>query len=91
METNQNQTIDSIIPVPVSIESFIHEHMDDFVKGIDTDYIKTNMIKQLPEHIKINTVFRALNNICNKKRIYRNGKKLMTYKLESEMIKWIEQ
>ena len=85
METNQ------IAKQNQFIESFIREHMDDFVKGIDTDYIKTNMLEQLSTFTSINSVSRALKQYCIKKRIQRNGKRLMTYKLETGMNLLIDQ
>ena len=63
-----------------AIDRYVIDHYKDFVNGIDTDYIRTNM-NRLPTHT-VNSVSRALNTICNKKRIRKNGKQIMVYQLK---------
>lgn len=64
------------------LETFIRMHIDDFTKGVDTEYIKTNMVDQIPNYTSLNLVVRYLKTFCNKKRIRKNEKQIMIYQLK---------
>ena len=61
------------------IDRYVIDNYKDFVEGVDTDYIKHYM--NIQSH-SINSISRALNSICDKKRVRRNGKQIMEYRLK---------
>ena len=63
-----------------AIDRFVIDHYKDFVEGIDTNYIKQHMTN-IPSHT-VNSISRALNTICDKKRVQRKGVRLMEYYLK---------
>ena len=61
------------------VDRYVVDHYKDFEKGIGTDYIKDYM--NLSGHTE-NSVVRALQDSCNKKRIQKDKKRLVYYFLK---------
>ena len=64
------------------LESFIREHKDDFTNGVDTEYIKDIDI----DGMSYNTICHRIKKYCTKKRVRRNGKKIMMYYLKPQYV-----
>lgn len=79
-ETEYNEQLERQYADCSAVDRFVIDHFQDFETGIDTDYIRNNM-NTLPAHT-VNSVSRALNTICTKKRIMKNGHKLTVYQLK---------
>ena len=64
------------------MESYIREHARDFINGVDTNYIKNINI----DGMSYNTFCHRLSEYCDKKRVFKNGKKIMMYFIKPDVI-----
>lgn len=78
-DVEYNEQLDRQFTDATPIERYVILNYKDFERGIGTDYIKRFM--QFTGHTE-NSIARALNKYCNKKRIQKNGTRYMYYFLK---------